>query len=397
MGVKIDLKPGTDRRILGHVDQDGIQLETGEHVAINTIEINEIDTHHAPVVKPDTTIIYEDRIGESNYNKLDNLPSINSIILTGNKTLEELGIQAAGDYAIKDEIIKDASNINYEDNYGYGGENVQDALDVVFNTLDDTPNYTDLDNYVSYSSQSKTATQQNQARKNIGIPNSCVLYNQNQNLNETYKLIARNNIGAKKAIKDLGEIDLSQYNDDVFEFISTLTSEGEYKFVDSYDGFTWLVNVVWLGDYLVGQSYCYSEEGYEYIYYRSGYYNEDTNTYTWNNWTSFLTSSQGLGLFALKNHVHYNNITTAYTIRTYLDGFTGNGDYRITSNLDKEMYIFSGYYYNVSVNGVTQYRRSQRYYSISEPWKVYSRFGLYNTSTKKITWNAWHVVEGVEE
>ncbi len=397
MGVKIDLKPGTDRRILGHVDQDGIQLETGEHVAINTIEINEIDTHHAPVVKPDTTIIYEDRIGESNYNKLDNLPSINSIILTGNKTLEELGIQVAGDYAIKDEIIKDASNINYEDNYGYGGKNVQDALDIAFENLDDKPNNSDLDNYVSYNTQSKTTTQQNQARKNIGIPNSCVLYNQNQNLNETYKLIARKNIDAKKATKDLGEVDLSQYNDDVFEFISTLTSEGEYKFVDSYDGFTWLVNVVWLGDYLVGQSYCYSEEGYEYIYYRSGYYNEDTNTYTWNNWTSFLTFSQGLGLFALKNHVHYNNITTAYTIRTYLDGFTGNGDYRITSNLDKEMYIFSGYYYNVSVNGVTQYRRSQRYYSISEPWKVYSRFGLYNPSTKKVTWNAWHVVEGVEE
>lgn len=397
MGVKIDLKPGTDRRILGHVDQDGIQLETGEHVAINTIEINDIDAHHAPVVKPDTTIIYEDRIGETNYNKLDNLPSINSIILTGNKTLEELGIQAAGDYAIKDEIIKDASNINYKDNYGYGGENVQNALDMAFATLDDTPNYSYLDNYVSYNAQSKTITQQNQARKNIGIPNSCVLYNQNQNLAEANKFLARKNIDAKKATKDLGEVDLSQYNDDVFEFISTLTSEGEYKFVDSYDGFTWLVNVVWLGDYLVGQSYCYSEEGYEYIYYRSGYYNEDTDTYTWNNWTSFLTSSQGLELFALKNHVHYNNVTTAYTIRTYLDRFTGNGDYRITSNADKELYIFSGYYHNISVNGVAQYRRSQRYYSISEPWKVYSRFGLYNPSTKKITWNAWHVIEGVEE
>ena len=397
MGVKIDLKPGTDRKILGHVDQDGIQLETGEHVAITTVEVNDIDAHHAPVVKPDTTIIYKDRIGESNYNKLDNLPSINSIILTGNKTLEELGIQAAGDYATKDEIIKDASNINYEDNYGYGGENVQDALDMAFAALDDTPNTSDLNNYVSYNTQSKTATQQNQARKNIGIPNSCVLYNQNQNLAEANKFLARKNIDAKRAIKYLGEIDLSQYNDDVFEFMSTLTSEGEYKFVDSYDGFTWLVNVVWLGDYLVGQSYCYSEEGYEYIYYRSGYYNEDTDTYTWNNWTSFLTSLQGLELFALKNHVHYNNVTTAYTIRTYLDRFTGNGDYRITSNADKELYIFSGYYYNVSVNGVAQYRRSQRYYSISEPWKIYSRFGLYNPSTKKVTWNAWHVVEGVEE
>lgn len=397
MGVKIDLKPGTDRKILGHVDQDGIQLETGEHVAITTVEVNDIDAHHAPVVKPDTTIIYEDRIGETNYNKLDNLPSINSIVLTGNKTLEELGIQAVGDYATKDEIIKDASNINYEDNYGYGGENVQDALDVVFNTLDDTPNYTDLNNYVSYNTQSKTTIQQNQARKNIGIPNSCVLYNQNQNLAEANKFLARKNIDAKKATKDLGVVDLSKYNDDVFEFMSTLISEGEYKFVDSYDGFTWLVNVVWLGDYVIGQSYCCSEEGYEYIYYRSGYYDENTDTYSWNNWTSFLTSSQGLELFALKNHVHYNNVTTAYTIRTYLDRFTGNGDYRITSNLDKELYIFSGYYYNVSVNGVAQYRRSQRYYSISEPWKIYSRFGLYNPSTKKVTWNAWHVVEGVEE
>ena len=397
MGVKIDLKPGTDRKILGHIDQDGIQLETGEHVAITTIEVNDIDAHHAPVVKPDTTIIYEDRIGETNYNKLDNLPSINSIVLTGNKTLEELGIQAAGDYAIKDEIIKDASNINYEDNYGYGGKNVQNALDIAFATLDETPYYSDLDNYVSYSKQSKTATQQNQARKNIGIPNSCVLYNQNQNLTEANKFVARKNIDAKKATKDLGEIDLSQYNDDVFEFISTLTSEGEYKFVDNRDYFTWLVNVVWLGDYLVGQSYCCSEEGYEYIYYRSGYYDENTDTYSWNDWISFLTSSQGLSLFALKNHVHYNNITTAYTIRTYLDGFTGNGDYRITSSLDKELYIFSGYYYNVSVNGAMQYRRSQRYYSISEPWKIYSRFGLYNPSTKKVIWNAWHVVEGVEE
>lgn len=290
-----------------------------------------------------------------------------------------------------------AVDVIYEDNYGYGGENVQDALDMAFATLEDTPNYSDLNNYVSYNTQSKTTTQQNQARKNIGIPNSCVLYNQNQSLTETNKLVARNNIGAKKATKYLGEIDLSQYNDDAFEFISTLTSEGEYKFVDNRDYFTWLVNVVWLGDYVVGQNYCSSEEGYEYIYYRSGYYDENTDTYSWNEWVSFLTSSQGISLFALKNHVHYENVTTANTIRTYLDSFTGNGDYRITSSLDKELYIVSCYYYNVSVNGAMQYRRSQRYYSISEPWKIYSRFGLYDTSTKKIDWNAWHVVEGVEE
>lgn len=373
------------------------------------IDINKIDVELESMVEDvaiDSDVL---RIIEKDHSKLKNLDYENS---------GHTGFQPAGNYVEDTDYVHTDNNftnedktkldslenfsgnaidVSYKDNYGYGGENVQDALDIAFATLDDTPISSDLDNYVSYNKQSNTATQQNQARKNIGIPNSCVLYNQNQNLNETYKLIARNNINAKRAIKDLGEIDLSQCNDDVFEFISTLTSEGEYKFVDSYDRFTWLVNVVWLGDYLVGQSYCCSEEGYEYIYYRSGYYDENTDTYSWNDWISFLTSSQGLSLFALKNHVHYGNVTTAYTIRTYLDGFTGNGDYRITSNLDKEIYIFSGYYYNVSVNGAMQYRRSQRYYSISEPWKIYSRFGLYDTSTKKITWNAWHVVEGVEE
>lgn len=350
------------------------------------------------------------RIYEKDHSKLKNLDYENS---------GHTGFQRAGNY-IEDEnyvhtdnnftdenknkldslenFSGNAVDVTYEDNHGYGGENVQDALDIVFETLDDTPNYSDLNNnYVSYSTQSKTTSQQNQARKNIGIPSSCVLYNQNQNLSEINKLIARNNIGAKRNTRYLGEIDLSSYNDDVFEFISTLTSEGEYKFVDNRDYFTWFVNVIELGDYLVGQSYCNSEEGYEYTYYRSGYYDEGTDSYAWNNWVSFMTSSQGLQLFALKNHVHYNNVTIAYTIRTYLDNFTGNGDYRVTSNIDKELYILNCYYYNVSVNGATQYRRSQRYYSISEPWKVYSRFGLYNTSTKKITWNAWHVIEGVEE
>lgn len=352
------------------------------------IDINKIDVELESMVEDvaiDSDVL---RIIEKDHRKLDNLDYENS---------GHTGFQPAGNYATKDEIIKDASNINYEDNYGYGGENVQDALDIVFNNLDDTPNYTDLNNYVSYSTQSKTTTQQNQARKNIGIPSSCVLYNQKQSLTEINKLVARNNIEAKMAIKYLGEVDLLQYNDDVFEFISTLTSEGEYEFVDSNDGFTWLVNVVWLGNYVVGQSYCCSEEGYEYIYYRSGYYDENNDTYSWNDWTSFLTSLQGQQLFAVKNHVHYRNVTIAYTIRTYLDDFTGNGDYRITSSLDKEIYIVTCYYYAFSVNGALQYRRSQRYYSISEPWKIYSRFGLYDTSTKKTNWNAWHVVEGVEE
>lgn len=60
-------------------------------------------------VKPDGTTITADadgtihavgggEEGTTDYNALENKPSINNVTLSGNKTLEELGIQAKGDY-----------------------------------------------------------------------------------------------------------------------------------------------------------------------------------------------------------------------------------------------------------------------------------------------------------
>lgn len=42
--------------------------------------------------------------GTRDYEKLENQPSINDVTLTGNKTLDELGIQPKGDYALSSEI-----------------------------------------------------------------------------------------------------------------------------------------------------------------------------------------------------------------------------------------------------------------------------------------------------
>jgi hypothetical protein len=42
--------------------------------------------------------------GTTDYTNLSNKPQINSVELTGNKSLEDLGIQAAGEYALKSEI-----------------------------------------------------------------------------------------------------------------------------------------------------------------------------------------------------------------------------------------------------------------------------------------------------
>lgn len=288
-----------------------------------------------------------------------------------------------------------AIDVSYKDNYGYGGENVQDALDMAFATLDDTPVYSDLNNYVSYSTQSKTTTQQNQARKNIGIPNACVLYNQNQSLSETNKATARSNIGAKRDIIELGVIDLSDYDDDLYTFMSTLVNDGEYHFQDSWDNYDYYLKVTRVG-YLLGQEYCGSEEGYAAKYFRSGYIHYSDGSIYWDNWRMLVDTSH-LSSYAPKNHVHYTYVTTSLSIRSYLDANFNDGETRINSTSAKEEYRTEAGYFNTTVNGVSYYRRFQRYYSISEPWIIYSRFGLYNPNTKKITWEAWHVIEGVEE
>lgn len=54
-------------------------------------------------------VISTGEIGTSDYNDLNNKPSINDIELNGNKTLKELGIQPQGDYASKEEMQELAS------------------------------------------------------------------------------------------------------------------------------------------------------------------------------------------------------------------------------------------------------------------------------------------------
>lgn len=50
--------------------------------------------------------------GTSDYNKLKNQPSVNDITLVGNKTLDELGIQPAGDYVEQTEFAEQLDEIN---------------------------------------------------------------------------------------------------------------------------------------------------------------------------------------------------------------------------------------------------------------------------------------------
>lgn len=55
--------------------------------------------------------------GTTNYAALTNKPQINSIELTGNKSLDDLGIQAAGDYALKTELPTKVSQLQNDSKY----------------------------------------------------------------------------------------------------------------------------------------------------------------------------------------------------------------------------------------------------------------------------------------
>ena len=72
-----------------------------------------------------------DKGGTSNYVDLENKPSINDIELVGNKTLDELGIQAKGNYALKSEIPDTSDFITKEVNdlvYYYNKEYIDNSI-----------------------------------------------------------------------------------------------------------------------------------------------------------------------------------------------------------------------------------------------------------------------------
>lgn len=91
----IDGKDGKDAKING---KNSIEIEAGNNITIdntgNGIRINSTGGGSG---------------GTSNYNDLSNKPKINNVELSGNKSLNDLGIQPVGDYALESDI-PDVSN-----------------------------------------------------------------------------------------------------------------------------------------------------------------------------------------------------------------------------------------------------------------------------------------------
>lgn len=74
-----------------------LEIKIGEIIVNEEVELDPIIAQEElefEGIEPDTLIR-----GDNDYNKLKNKPSINNMVLTENKSLDELGIQEKGNYA----------------------------------------------------------------------------------------------------------------------------------------------------------------------------------------------------------------------------------------------------------------------------------------------------------
>lgn len=101
-------------------DKEGNAYITGVNQAtaetLGSIKANAKQASDTQEVRIDTTtgFLYTapGSAGTTDYNNLSNKPQVNSVELSGNKTLDELGIQAKGDYALKSNVEELGNEVN---------------------------------------------------------------------------------------------------------------------------------------------------------------------------------------------------------------------------------------------------------------------------------------------
>lgn len=97
--------------------------------------------------------------GTTNYNALTNKPKINNIELSGNKTLDQLGIQPKGNYANKDEIPTKTSELTNDSNFATENYVDEEIAKFDFIKVVDSLPETGLPNRLYFVPKSDTQTQ----------------------------------------------------------------------------------------------------------------------------------------------------------------------------------------------------------------------------------------------
>lgn len=182
----------------------------------------------------------------------------------------------------------------------------------------------------------------------------------------------------------LAWIDLGTF-DDVMAKMDELLEDGRYRLWTD-DPFCYSVEVERLGDNYVGQTHWSTEEGRGNIYFRTAWHNGEE--WEWlTEWTPHVTQDW-LNQYALKTHKHRQAMNADFEswIQTFREG-----QYQINVQAEAKSYIVDQYVFNN--RPVTTIHVCQRYFEISEPWKVNVRHGTTNGNYVLVDWDDWVVCD----
>ena len=207
-------------------------------------------------------------------------------------------------------------------------------------------------------------------------------------------------------IIELGLIEMQDWDDDMNNFMNSLTDTGRYHFQDSWDNFDWYLEVHQMGSKL-GQWYWYTEEGYSVQYFRDAWLNDD-DEWEWSDWQSYVTwdtlqymLGQLDNKYSLSGHTHTGStiLTSGTNFREWLNKqkYKTFTDFLVKINGTYERYVCK-FYYDSQI-GSSKFVYYQEYYDVLEPQKIYKRIGTAPSASTSatVTWQPWYVFEATAE
>lgn len=265
--------------------------------------------------------------GTSDYNDLENKPSINGHVLEGDQSSEDLGINIPtrlsqlindANYAKKSDIPKDISQL---------------TNDAHFITAEDIP----------------------------------------------------------PIVTDLGSIDSSLYDDDISTFFNTLTESGWYRlFWDNGDDYSYFVQVQSIDyeDTIFVNQHCWGLEESPVTEWIRGFIVEDGEVVD-EQTTTYMSFETANNIFASKSHTHYRTDAKALSVWDYCDGsqikMQSDSPILYTDTLNGRQYIIETWLsirqptYNFQkitdlIDGSAFYQRSGFYQADRTNWGNWYKF-----------------------
>lgn len=188
-------------------------------------------------------------------------------------------------------------------------------------------------------------------------------------------------------VNDLGNIDPSEYEDDIEVFLNTLLQDGAYRFVwEDGDDYEYYVVVESMLDYgYVYQKYWYSEEGSNILYHCSLVV-EDGEVVE-RSAENYMTLTDASITFAIKSHTHYDSKNAAMSVFDWCDSNALTFDNAkpfilYTDTLNNKNWLIERYATVRSPN-----YRLIKVYDMSDASHFYMRSGSIVGNTT--VWGAW--------